>query len=568
MIKESWGKFLCAVLCMIVLAGTSGAMALLIKPILDDIFIKKNAAMLIIIPPIVILLYFIRGILAYAHAYLMNYIGQQIIRELRNMLYTSIIELPLSFFHSEKIGVLMSRITNDVNVVKSMVSTVVTRIAKDGFTIIGLIGVIFYRDWKMALIAMIVLPIIFFPIFIFGRWVRKFSKKVQKSMAEVSAFLYETFTGSKIVKAFGKEEHEKRRFFQKTKDLFKLEIKSVIAKELSSPVMEIVTGIGISFIIWFGGKRVINGAVTTGTFFSFLAAAIMLYEPVKQLNKLNNAIQEGLGATDRIFEIIEKESDIKESENPIMLNPDFNLIEFKNMFFKYNDEWVLEDINLDVNKGEVIALVGMSGGGKTSLVNLIPRFYDTNKGAILIDGADIKELSIKSLRKQIAIVTQEPILFNDTVRSNIAYGREDASEEDIEKAAKAAFAYDFICGFPEKFDTMIGELGSRLSGGEKQRICIARALLKNAPILILDEATSSLDINAEEVVKKALDNLMKGRTTFIIAHRLSTVAKADKIITLINGRIKEIGTHSELLEKKGDYYNLYIKQFPELANNV
>jgi subfamily B ATP-binding cassette protein MsbA len=320
--------------------------------------------------------------------------------------------------------------------------------------------------------------------------------------------------------------------------------------------MEVLGGLGIGFIIWYGGYRVINGTSTAGTFFSFMAAVLMLYEPVKKLTKLNNNIQEGLAAADRVFDIIEFESDIREDKNAISMTRGLHSVTFEQVSFRYEDDLVLRDINLEVNSGEILALVGMSGGGKTSLVNLIPRFYDVTRGAILIDGTDIRKLTISSLREQIAIVTQEPILFNDTIGNNIAYGKRNASEEDIFNAAKAAYAYDFVMNFSKGFDTTIGELGSRLSGGEKQRICIARALLKDAPILILDEATSALDAESEMLVQKALENLMKGRTTFVIAHRLSTIAYADRIIVLTNGQIVEQGKHHELMLRQGEYYKL------------
>jgi subfamily B ATP-binding cassette protein MsbA len=451
-----------------------------------------------------------------------------------------------------------------------MVSTAVTGSLRDCFTIVGLTTVIFYRDWKMALFAFIVLPVAFFPIVSLGRRVRKVTTGTQESMAELTSFLHETFAGNKIVKAFGMEEYEKHRFFKETLNLFKLELKAVAAKALSSPVMEFLAGIGIAFVIWYGGSKVIAGTSSPGTFFSFMGAVLMLYGPVKKLSKLNNAVQQGLAATDRIYDILEKESDIIEQKNPVAIKSGSHRVTFRNVFFKYDDQMVLKNINLDVRPGEILALVGMSGGGKTSLVNLIPRFYDVSKGAVLIDGTDIRQTSISSLRKQIAVVTQEPILFNDTIRNNIAYGNRNALNEDIERAAKAAYAYDFIQSFPDKFDTKIGELGSRLSGGEKQRICIARALLKDAPILILDEATSSLDTESEMLVQKALENLMKGRTTFVIAHRLSTIGYANRIVLIIKGNIVEEGKHEELISLKKEYYKLYQSQFSnnkELMNS-
>jgi subfamily B ATP-binding cassette protein MsbA len=561
LIKENKLRLFLAMVCMLVIALASSATAFLVKPVLDDIFFNKNTTMLKIIPLAVVLIYFLRDLGMYGQDYLMNYVGENIIKELRNDLYNRIQDLPIAFFHKEKTGVLMSRITNDVNIIKTMVSTAVTGSLKDSFTIVGLTFVIFYRDWKMALIAFVVLPIAFFPVVEFGKRVRRISTGCQEAMADLNSFLHETFAGNKIVKAFGMESYEKKRFFNKTLDLFRLEMKAVIARSLSSPIMDFLGGLGIAFIIWYGGYKVISGSSTAGTFFSFMAAVLMLYDPVKKLSGLNNAIQQGLAAADRVFDIIEMEPDIKERVDPKTIKRGPHRVTFENVFFKYDDVMVLKDINLDVNAGEVLALVGMSGGGKTSLVNLIPRFYDVSRGAIRIDGVDIRDVSISSLRDQMGIVTQEPILFNDSIRNNIAYGKWNATDSEVVKAAEAAYAYDFIQNFPNKFDTNIGELGGRLSGGEKQRICIARALLKDAPILILDEATSSLDAEAEMLVQKALENLMKGRTTFVIAHRLSTIDYADRIVVIVNGRVEEEGRQEELISMQGEFFKLYQMQY-------
>ncbi len=561
LIKESWLTLFLATICLLVVAGTTAVSAYLIKPALDDVFISKDGRMLKLIPIAVVIVYFLRGLGIYGQEYLMSHVGQNIIRRLRNRLYDHIQDLPLSFFQKEKTGALMSRITNDVNSVKSMVSSVVTGSIRDLFTIIGLTFVIFYQIWQLALFAFLILPVAFYPIAALGKKVRRVSRKCLEAIADMSSFLHETFAGNKIVKAFGMEVYEKKRFFDKTLKLFNLEMKEVKAKALSSPIMEFLGGMGIAFVIWYGGSRVISGIYTTGTFVSFLAAVVMLYDPVKKLSKLNNHLQEGLAATDRIFDIIETKSDIKEAENPVVLKRGPHNVTFDDVSFRYKDVTVLKNINLEVKSGEILALVGMSGGGKTSLVNLIPRFYDVSSGSIYVDEIDLRKTSVSSLRDQIAIVTQEPILFNDTVRNNIAYGRWNASEKDIEIAARAAYAYDFIQGFPDKFDTFLGELGGRLSGGEKQRICIARALIKDAPILILDEATSSLDTESERLVQKALENLMKGRTTFVIAHRLSTIGYANRIIVIIDGHIVEEGGHEELMAKEGEYCKLYQMQF-------
>lgn len=568
LIKDKWLRLSFAMGCMMVVGVSTSATAFLIKPILDDVFFKQDARMLKIIPVAIVIIYFLRGIAYYCQVYLMSYVGQSIITSLRNTLFSKIQDLSLSFFHEEKTGALMSRVTNDVNIVKEMVSNAVTGALKDSFTIVCLTIVIFYRDWKMAIFAFLILPLAFFPIVEFGRRVRKVSTGYQEAMADMSSFLHETFFGNKIVKTFGRESYEKKRFLKKTHNIFNLEMKAVVARSLSAPIMEFLGGIGVAFIIWYGGSKVIAGTSTPGTFFSFMAAVIMLYEPVKKLSKLNNSIQQGLAATDRVFDIIDKESDIREHHNPVDIKPGLHKVTFKNVFFKYDNAMVLEDINLDVKAGEILALVGMSGGGKTSLVNLIPRLYDVTEGSISIDGIDIRKASISSLRNQIAIVTQDPILFNDTIRNNIAYGNHNASNKDIERVAKAAYAYNFIQRLPDKFDASIGELGGRLSGGEKQRICIARALLKDAPILILDEATSSLDSEAETLVQKALENLMRGRTTFVIAHRLSTISYAQRIIVIVGGKIVEEGDQNELIARQGEYYKLYQMQFNNSKSNV
>jgi subfamily B ATP-binding cassette protein MsbA len=546
---------------MMVVAGLTAATAYLVKPVMDDIFVDKDKTMLMLLPLVIILLYLFRGAAFFGQAYLMSYVGHNLVKQLRDKLYSHIQLLSLSFFHKHDTGLLMARIMNDVNIVMSMVSQAVTGILRDFFTIIGLLCVIFYRDWKLALIAITVLPLAVIPIVKFGRRMRKFSTRTQEAMADVSSLLHETFTGTKIVRAFGMEPYENRRFFEKTLRLFQYEMKAVMVRSLSSPVMHFLGGIGITLIIWYGGNKVIQGTSTPGTFFSFMTALIMLYEPIKRISELNNMIQEGMAAAVRIYHILDMSSEIEERQDAVALDAGRHSVIFRNVSFKYEDQMVLRNINLEVKSGEILALVGTSGGGKTTSVNLIPRFYDVTEGAVLIDGHDIRGMTIKSLRNQIGIVTQDPILFNDTVYNNIAYGNLNASESDIIAAAKAAYAYDFVQGFPDSFNTVVGEKGVRLSGGEKQRICIARALLKNAPILILDEATSSLDTESELAVQHALENLMQGRTTFVIAHRLSTIHHADRIVVIVNGQIVEDGKHEELMARQGEYCKLYKMQF-------
>jgi subfamily B ATP-binding cassette protein MsbA len=565
LIRKNSGRLLLAGACSLMISGATTAMGYLIKPVIDDIFVNKDAERLFLFPLLVIAIFLIKGLGSYGQEYFMSYVGENIIRRLRNRLYDRIQDLPLVFFQKERTGVLMSRITNDVNVLKSMVSKSVTGTLRDASSIVGLTAVIFYQNWRMAILAFIVLPVAFFPVFSLGRRVRRVSTGCQEAMAELNAFLHETFAGNKIVKAFGMEQHEKSRFFNKTDKLFKLEIKGVIVRSLSSPIMEFFGGLGIAFVIWYGGWEVIQGKTTPGTFISFLTCVMLLYDPVKKLSHLNNAIQQGMAAADRVYDVIETQSDIKDPVRPKPMKKGPHTVRFENVYFSYDDKPILKGIDLTVNHGQVLALVGMSGGGKTTMVNLIPRFFDVSSGRICIDGIDIRDYAVADLRREIAIVTQDPILFNETVRDNIAYGNPNAAEADIIAAARAAYAHEFILRFPDGYGTVIGELGGRLSGGEKQRMCIARALLKNAPVLILDEATSSLDTEAEALVQIALENLMKGRTTFVIAHRFSTVAKADKIVVVVDGRIVEQGTHTSLLALKGEYAKLHEIQFN--ANN-
>jgi len=460
----------------------------------------------------------------------------------------------------------MSRITNDVQSVQTASSEAVTALVKDSFMLVCLVGVIFYTDWKLALIAMVVFPLAIYPITLFGRKMRKVTTSTQITMGTLNSLLQETISGTRIVKAFGMEQYENKRFAAENERLFKHYIKAVSVNSITSPLMDFLGGLGIAAVIFYGGYSVLYGNSTPGTFFSFIAALLMLYEPAKRLTNVNNTINQGIAGADRIFNIIDRVPDIEDKPDAAVLPPISKSIHMENVTFCYETTPVLKNINLTIKAGEVVAFVGMSGGGKTSLVNLIPRFYDVSEGRVLIDGHDVRDVTLQSLRRQIAIVTQQTILFNDTVKNNIAYGDIERTEEDIINAARAANAHDFIAKLPDGYDSNIGELGTKLSGGEKQRISIARALLKNAPILILDEATSSLDTEAEIEVQEALDNLMKGRTTLVIAHRLSTIRNADRIIALVNGKIVEEGDHEALLAKKGEYYRLYNLQFKDEGN--
>ena len=563
LVKPHTPRFILAMICMAVVGAATAAAAYLVKPAMDDIFLDRNEGMLILIPVVVLVIYLLKGVCNYGQTVLMSHIGFRIVTDLRRDLYRQILRQPLSFFTKNPTGILISRITNDVTYLQGAVSEAVTSLLKDSFTLVGLVFVIFWRDWKLAIIASLVFPLAVYPIAQFGRRMRRIATESQVSMGDLISLLQETITGNRIVKAFGMEEHENRRFAGENERQFRLTMKSVTVRAISSPLMEFLGGLGIAAIIFYGGYQVIAGTSTPGTFFSFLAALLMLYEPVKRLTNVNNTIQQGLAGAERIFQILDTEPAIQNSPGAAELAPIREGISIEGVTFRYDEDPVLKDVSLKIRAGEVVAFVGMSGGGKTTLVNLIPRFYDVSEGRIAIDGTDIRTVTLESLRAQIGIVTQQTILFNDTVRGNIAYGDVRRSDGDVIRAAQAANAHDFILKLPQGYDTVIGEQGVKLSGGERQRISIARALLKDAPILILDEATSSLDTESEIEVQDALEKLMKGRTTLVIAHRLSTIRNADRIIVLVDGRIVEEGTHESLLEKRGEYFKLHNLQFKD-----
>ena len=567
LVKPHWHRLAIAMVCMVGVAICTAALPYLVKPVLDDIFIKKNAETLKFLSIVVFLVFTVKALTEWGHAYLMSYVGQRIVAHLRQQLYDHLQRLPLSFFDRMPTGLLMSRVTNDVNLVQGAVSNAITGLLKDPLTLVGLLVVMFIREWQLSLIAMVVLPFAFFPVVKFGRMLRRISTKSQESMGDISVILHETISGNRIVKAFGMEEYEKERFSRENIRYFRYLMKSVMVRALSSPLMEFLGGIAVVFVILYGGYRVIQGVSTPGEFFSFLGALLLLYEPIKRLSRVNNVVQEGIAAATRIYDVLDTSPGIQDEPDAIHLPPIQRELELHNVQFRYDNEPVLKDINLKVSTGEVIAIVGVSGAGKSTLVDLIPRFYEVSDGAVLIDGIDVRNVTMDSLRNQIGIVTQQTILFNDTVRNNIAYGDINKSDGEITAAAKAANAYDFIMKMDQGFDTSIGEQGARLSGGERQRLCIARALLKNAPILILDEATSSLDSEAELEVQKALENLMAGRTTLVIAHRLSTIQNADRIVVISDGRIVEEGRHDELMECDGEYCRLYDMQFAQVDNN-
>jgi len=555
-----------SMVCMVIVASMAGAQAYMVKPLLDEIFFKQDRTMLTLVPLAILGIFLVKGFFYYVYNYLLVKVGQSVIRDLRNILYTHIQSLPLSFFQKKPTGELISRIISDVALIQGAVSNILVGILKDTCQVLFLIGVIFYQDWRMASIAMISLPLVVYPIVNFGRRHRRLSRGSQQTTAHVSNILYETITGNRIVKAFCREKYEVGRFAETLDRLFAIVMRDTKIGAISRPLMEFLGGVGIALVVWYGGSQVLNGQSTPGTFFSFLTALIMIYEPIKGVSAINNTLQQGIAAAERVFEILDVESEVLVKKDAIELPPVKEDIEFKDVIFRYDDDTeVLKDINLKVSVGEVLAIVGSSGSGKSTLVNLLPRFYDVRSGSLTIDGTDIRNVTLNSLRSQIGIVTQQTILFNDTVRNNIAYGNPDATYEQIKEAARAAHALNFIQQLPQGFDTVIGESGARLSGGERQRLSIARAILKNAPILILDEATSSLDTESEREVQQAIENLVQSRTTFVIAHRLSTIRNAHRIIVVQEGRIVEEGTHDTLLPQGGVYKMLYDMQFQDDA---
>lgn len=562
-VRPYWSRLLTAMICMLVVSAITATFALLTKNVLDDIFINKNKFMLTVIPVVVMGLGVIKGFFTFGEGYLMNYVGQRVVANLRERLYNHLQTLSLSFFDRTPTGVLMARITNDVNSIQGAVSNAVTGMIKDIFTAVGLIGVVFYRDWFLALVAILVFPLAVYPFVRFSRTLRKISKRTLETIAYISTFLQETIVGHRIVKAFNMETYENRRFRDANERYFKYLMKRVTIRALSNPIMEWLAYIGIGAFIWVGGYRVISGAMTVGDFFSFMAAMALMYDPMRGISKVNLVIQEGVVAARRVFAILDLKPEVTDAPDAQVLPPFSEKIGYRDISFRYADEMVLRDINFTIKRGEKVALVGSSGAGKTTLVNLLPRFYDVTEGAILIDEMDIRHATLQSLRNQIGVVSQQTLLFNDTVRNNIAYGRPDISEAEVIKAAQMADAHDFILKLPQGYDTIIGEQGIILSGGQRQRISIARALLKNAPILILDEATSSLDTESEREVQAALDRLMEKRTVLVIAHRLSTVRNVDRILVLSEGRIIEEGVHRELMAMGGEYKKLYKLQFQD-----
>jgi len=559
--KPYWWRILIAALASIGVGAMDGAFAYLVEPLLKKIFTENKLYVLAMLPFGVVLLFVFRGTCRFLNDYFVKTAGQLAIQKIRNDVYERCMGLSLGFFKGQPTGVLMSKTLNDVNTMQDGVANMITGFFRDGFSAISLLCVIFYRNWQLAIISFLVIPAMVYPAQLVGRKIKQLSKKGQESMGGLTSVLQETFSGIKVIKAFGLESREIEKFRMRNLEFYGFVRKSIKYDAFSAPLMETITSLGVAAVIWIGGNSVISGKMTSTEFFSFITAMALVYSPVKKLINSYNQLQRSMGAAERVFELIDQESEIVESATPHPLQRARGEVSFANVSFSYDDEPVLQEISLEARKGEIIALVGPSGGGKTTLVSLISRFYDVQGGAVMIDGIDVRNIGLQDLMRQIALVDQETILFNDTIANNIRYGKTDASAAEVEAAAAAAYAHDFILEMPDGYQTNIGDRGVRLSGGQRQRLCIARAILKDAPILILDEATSALDTESEQMVQSALDNLMANRTTFVIAHRLSTVLHANRIVVLEGGRVVESGTHAELLASDGLYCKLHSMQF-------
>jgi subfamily B ATP-binding cassette protein MsbA len=580
-------RLITAVISMAVVSALTGALAYIVKPLINNIFITKSYTELILIPLLVVLIFLVKNIFYYAEFYYVGSVGQNIIRSLRDEVYSVIVKLPVSKLNKIPTGVLIARITYDINIIQRTVSDSVSAVMKDILTMVVLLAVVFYMDFYLAAAVLVLFPLVIFPVTLLGKKARKTSTDTQNEMGSITKFLDETISGLRMVKAYNMEEFEIKRFKKLSDNLYRFFMRMTKIRGLTVPFVELIGGVSVAAIIFIGGLQVIKFGYTPGNFFSFLTAILLLYEPVKSLSRLNNSLQEGIAAGTRIFSILDEKPEEKGGKTSVP--KEITALEIKDLYFGYGkydggeekektvEHFDLKNINIKINKGEIAAIVGFSGAGKSTLSMLLPRFYEPYAGEININGINIKEFNLKELRDSISYVSQNVVLFNETVRFNIEYGTSGKSKEEIEDAAKFAFADEFIKNLPDGYDTLVDESGSRLSGGEKQRILIARAFLKDAPILILDEATSSLDGESEKKIQQALfggggsgggdagkadasGGLCRNKIVLIIAHRLSTVKHADTIYVLEKGEIVESGSHKDLLKMDGIYKNLLLKQ--------
>jgi subfamily B ATP-binding cassette protein MsbA len=563
-----WPYFVLAMACMLGYSATEGAMPFLVQWMMDDVFVKKDQAALYYLPATIVGIFFVRGLLNFGQSFLSDYVGLRIVQDVRNLLSRHLQFMSLSFFSRHPSGTLISRVANDVTLLRSALTDASASFLKDTTSLIVLVVVAFIKDWFLASLAFVVFPASVLPVMRLSRKIKRFARRGQISTGKLTVFLQESIQGNRIVKAFGMEEYEIHRFAKENFRLFKESLRASRIRGVVTPIMELLAAFGIGAVVWYGGSSVIAGGRTPGEFMAFMAAMFLMYQPFKSLTRTYTLLHQGLAGAERVFEILDEPPSIKDKPDAQIAPRFAKAIEFHDVSFAYGAKPVLNRVNLTIRAGEVVALVGMSGAGKSTLADLIPRFYDVISGRITIDGVDIRDVSLASLRSQIGIVTQHTFLFDDTVRNNIAYGDPERGMEDVMAAAKAAHADEFISSMPNGYDSLVGEMGMQLSGGQRQRLAIARALLKDAPILILDEATSALDSDSERMVQEALERLMSERTTLVIAHRLSTIRNADRIVVLVDGTIAEEGTHEELLARKSEYSRLYSLQMLEEESSL
>ncbi len=533
------------------------------KSVVNDVLVKGDRTVLHWIAAALVLVMFIKGVAHFLETYLMHYVSQSILKRIRTACFDRMLELSLSFYEKQRTGQLMSRITSDVLVLQNLLTSFSSLIG-DVIAFTGFCVYIFYLHWKLAVISVIIIPFIGALINKFSRKMKKIGSRMQSRIGDISTVLQEFITGVKVVKSFTLEDFIRNRFEQANGANFSETMRGGRINAATTPVIEFINTCGLALIFWYGGSEVIKGNLDAGQLISFLTALVGLFAPIKNLSRMSNVISQSVGAGERVFEVIDAHVEVKESQNAVEMTTCRGEVEFSNVFFAYSDnEPVLRNVSVKVAPGEVVALVGPSGAGKTTFINLIPRFFDVSDGSLKIDGRDVRDFSLNSIRRFIAMVPQETLLFSGTIEDNIRFGKLDATREEIIEAAKLANAHDFILSQPDGYDTMLGERGVNLSGGQAQRVALSRAFLKDPGILILDEATSALDSEAENLIKESLNRLMADRTTFMIAHRLSTVIKADKILVLQKGEIVEIGSHSQLLEKQGLYAQLYRSQYSD-----